>query len=162
MKLLILGAGQYGKLVKEISSSQFDVIDFLDDNSLESIGKLDDYQKFVNIYEYAIVAIGNNEVRLLWLNKLVNYGFKIPKIISDKAYISPSSLIEDGVIIEPMSVIQAESVVRFGSIISSGAIVNHNSVVLKGSHIDCNSVVGAGAVVPEKTHLLYNSVIFKK
>ena len=46
--LLILGAGQFGLMVKEIAESMscFDKIDFLDDNNEIAIGKLCDYEEF--------------------------------------------------------------------------------------------------------------------
>ena len=46
--LLILGAGQFGLMVKEIAESMgcFDKIDFLDDNNEIAVGKLCDYEEF--------------------------------------------------------------------------------------------------------------------
>ena len=45
-KLLILGAGQYGKVAYEIASAmeQFERIEYLDDNSETAVGKLSDYK----------------------------------------------------------------------------------------------------------------------
>lgn len=158
MNLLILGAGEYGQLVKELARNHYSTIDFLDDKSYAAIGKFEDYKKFVGEYE-AIVAIGNNDVRLAWINKLEESGFIIPTLISPQAYVSPSAIVECGCIIEPMAVINTNAKVEKGSIISAGAVVNHNALVKQGCHIDCNAVVGADAVVPEKMHLMYHQVI---
>ena len=158
MKLLILGVGEYGQLVKELARNKYATIDFLDDNSSVAIGKFEEYKKFVGEYE-AIVAIGNNEARLAWIEKLVGAGFEIPTLISPQAFVSPSAKIEVGCIVESMAAINSNAIVEKGSIVSSGAVVNHNAVVKQGSHIDCNGVVGADAVVPEKMHLNYGQVI---
>lgn len=158
MNLLILGAGEYGQLVKELASECYSHIEFLDDKSDLAIGKLEDYKKFVGDYE-AIVAIGNNDIRLAWIERLEEAGFVIPTLVSSRSYVSSSAVIEKGSIIEPMTVINANAKVEKGSIISSGAIVNHNAVVKQGCHIDCNAVVGADAVVLEKTNLIYGQVI---
>lgn len=158
MRLLILGAGEYGQLVKELARNKYTTIDFLDDNSEVAIGKLDDCRKFVGEYE-AIVAIGNNDVRLVWIEKLQEVGFIIPILISPQAYVSPSAIIETGCIIEPMAVINVNAKVEKGSIVFVGAVINHNAMVRKGCHIDCNAIVGADAVVPEKMHLNYGQVI---
>ena len=160
MNLLILGAGEYGKLVKELARNKYTTIDFLDDNSDAAIGKLGDYKKYIGKYE-AIVAIGNNETRLSWIEKLEKAGFVIPSLISSQAFVSSFAQIDKGCIIETMSVINANAIVEKGTIISSGAVVNHNAVVKQGCHIDCNAVVGADAVVPEKMHLNYGQVITK-
>ena len=158
MKLLILGAGEYGQLVKELAQNKYATIDFLDDNLSVAIGKFGEYKKFVGEYE-AIVAIGNNEARLAWIEKLVEVGFVIPTLISPQAFVSPSAKIEMGCIIEPMAVINTNGKVEKGTIVSAGAVVNHNAVVKQGCHIDCNAVVGADAIVPEKMHLNYGQVI---
>ena len=160
MNLLIMGAGEYGQLVKELARNQFLLIDFLDDSSETAIGTFSDYEKYAGKYR-TIVAVGNNELRLEWLNKLEGAGFELPIIISPQAFVSPSAIIEPGCIIEPMAVIHANAIIKKGSIISAGAVVNHNATVSEGCHIDCNSVVGADAVVPKKMHLCYGQVITK-
>lgn len=159
MNLLILGAGEYGQLVKEMAKTMFDTIDFLDDKSEHAIGKIADLKIHVKNYKYAIVAIGNNSMRAKLFAELKSVGYKFPQLISEKAYISPSAKIDDGVIIEPMAIIQTGSIIRRGSIISSGSVINHNAVVNEYCHIDCNSVVGADAVIPPLTHVCYGQVI---
>ena len=46
--LLILGAGQYGCVAKEIAESMkvFKKIDFLDDHNEIAVGKIAEYEKF--------------------------------------------------------------------------------------------------------------------
>ena len=161
MKLLILGAGEYGQLVKELARNQYPTIDFLDDNSDAAIGKLEEYQNLKDQYQNAIVAIGNNEIRHQWLLKLEEAGYTLATLISDKAYVSPTATIEPGVIIEPMVVVNANTTIKKGSIISAGAVINHNAVVNEGSHIDCNAIVGADAIVPKLSKLYYGQVFAK-
>ena len=158
-KLLILGAGEYGKLVKELASDMYSQIDFLDDKSELAIGKFSDYRDFVNDYDNAIVAIGNSVVRMVWITKLIEAGYKVPTIISDRAYVSPSASIDIGCVIEPMTIINNDAKIERGCLISSGAVINHNAVVEEGCHIDCLSIVGAAAVVPAGTHLDYGQIL---
>ena len=159
MNLLILGAGEYGQFVKELTRNKFTTIDFLDDNSPAAIGKLEDYIKLKDKYKNAVVAIGNNEIRAQWIDRLEEAGYNLPIVLSDRAYIASSAVIELGCIVEPMAAIQSNARVEKGSIISSGAVVNHNAIVHKCCHIDCNAVVGADAVVPEKMNLNYGQVM---
>ncbi|MBP5551657.1 MAG: hypothetical protein J6X93_06380 [Bacilli bacterium] len=161
MKLLILGAGEYGQLVKELARNKYTTIDFLDDKSEAAIGKFEDYRKLKDNYSDAVVAIGNSEVLMEWLGRLKEAGYNLPLLLSERAFVSPSAVIEEGCIIEPMTTINANAKVEKGSIVSSGAVVNHNAIVKQGCHIDCNSVVGADAVVPEKMNLNYGQVITK-
>ena len=154
-KLLIVGAGQYGMVTKEIAESMncFEQVDFLDDNNQIAIGKISQYEKYVNDYKYAIVAIGNSGFRLEMTEKLKSAGYTIATIISPLAYISKSAVINEGCIVEAMAVVNTETVVGKCSFISAGAVVNHNSVIGYGCHIDCHATVKSNAVVPEKMKL---------
>ena len=146
--LLIIGAGQYGVVAKEIAQSMsvFDKIDFLDDTQGFAIGKICDCEKFCDKYAYAVVAIGNNELRLTLIDKISPF-FKIATLISPFSYVSPSAKIESGTIVEPLAVVQTNAQIGKGCLICSGAIVKHDSVVGKGCYLDCNCVVQPRIVV---------------
>ena len=152
--LLILGAGQFGMMVKEISEAtkEYNKIDFLDDANPIAIGKLQDLMSFVGKYEYAIVAIGNPGIRQMYTDKAKEY-FKIATLVSPDAYVSPSAVIGEGSIIEPMAVIQTGATVGNGCIVSSGAVVRHNANVGNYSHLDCNSVVCSNSAVEDGTKI---------
>ena len=161
MNLLILGAGQYGMVVKEIADSTklYSKIAFLDDANPIAIGKLSEFAKFKNEYTCAIVAIGNSELRLKLLTELKSCGFELPVIAHKTAYVSPSTTIECGCVIEPMSVIQTDVKIGRGCLISAGAIINHNAVIEEGCHIDCGTIVGARGNVSKGTTTSYGAVI---
>lgn len=152
--LLVLGAGQYGIVAKEIAEAMnvFEKIDFLDDTSELAIGKLNDYEPLAANYSYAVVAIGDAELRLKWIQKLEEACFTIAILVHPKAYVSPSAQLMKGTIVEPMAVVQSNSTVAIGCIISSGAVVNHNCFVGDGCHVDCGAVVEAGSNIPAKTN----------
>ena len=148
--LLILGAGQYGMVAKEIAESMgcFEKIDFLDDNNKIAIDKLADYKAYVSEYSFAIVAIGNPNIRLAVL-------------VSPRAYVAPSAKLMKGAIVEPMAVVNAHAFAGVGVIVCAGAIVNHNAVVEDGCLLQCGSVVTAGALMKTKNMLGYNEVFLK-
>lgn len=158
--LLILGAGQYGLVVCEIAESLhcYESIDFLDDKNPVAIGRLQDYEKFIEIYDSAIVAIGNSDMRLDYIEKLKMVGYKIATLIHQTAYVSPSCKLGEGCVVEPLAGLHANTVVETGCLISMGVLVNHNAVIKIGCHIDCGSVVAARAVVPAKTKVLANTL----
>ena len=151
--LLILGAGQFGLMVKEIAESmgRFEKIAFLDDSNHMAIGKLMEYEKFLCEYSNAIVAIGNPYVRLSYTQKLEAAGFRIASIISPVAYVAPSAILMNGAVIEPMAVVQANTTISLCCIVSSGAVVRHNAFLEEGCHLDCNAVAMSGCVVPART-----------
>ncbi|MDD4493817.1 MAG: PglB [Eubacteriales bacterium] len=169
--LLILGAGQYGTVAKEIAEEMgcFDKIDFLDDTfgagetegdyHEQSIGKLSDLDKFTDSYTYAICAIGNAETRQLWTNRITEECYRIPVLVSPRAFVSKSTQLRHGDIIEPMAVVHANAVVGIATYVSAGAVLNHNSFTSDYCHINCNSVVLSGAIVSPYTKTLPCEVI---
>ena len=74
--LLIIGAGQYGMVAKEIAESMkcFEKIDFVDDVYASAVGKICDIDKLIHEYDSAVVAIGNTELRLNLIKGLCEIG----------------------------------------------------------------------------------------
>ncbi len=161
--LLILGAGGYGHVVREIAedSGIFDKIDFLDDSSPLAIGKFGDAEKFLKGYPNAVVALGNAELRLGYIEKLRAAGFQIPAIISPKAYVSKSAKIGNGTIVEPFSAVNANSEVGIGVLLRCGSVIDHNAKVGDFCYIDCGVVVKANNTVGFKIKIAANSVVEK-
>ena len=162
--LLILGAGQYGQVVRETAEAMgiFEEISFLDDNSPMALGKLANYATFCNTYSHAFVAMGNPGLRLQWMEKLVNAGFELPVLIHPKAYVSPSAVLAPGTIVEAMAVVNTEAVVEKGGLICAGCVVNHNAHIMAACQVDCNAVVASNAIVPEGTKVFSGTVFERK
>ena len=155
--LLIVGAGGYGQLVKELAESEYQHIDFLDDNYQAAVGRIDDLERIQNHYDGVIVAIGNPSVRERVYRRIK----KPASVIHPRAVISESARIRPGCVIEANSVINPNVSVKEGCFVCAGAIVNHDAVVNKFCQIDCNAVVESGAVVPEGTKV-ENGTVFKR
>lgn len=63
-RLLILGAGGHGQVVKEIAeASGYDTVAFLDDKAPDAIGKMNEAPYLAPNYDGVIIAIGNNALR---------------------------------------------------------------------------------------------------
>lgn len=141
--LLIIGAGGYGKLVKELAElNGYEKIDFLDDNAPEAIGGVDEIGDLEGKYDGSIVAIGNPEIRgRIKIQKPIT-------LIHPSAVVSKSAVIGAGCVIEARAVVSSNAEVKRGSFVCAGAIVNHNSVVGEFAQLDCNAVVACENYVP--------------
>ena len=162
-RLLILGAGQYGQVVSEIAAEMgnFEKIAFLDDALPDiAIGKFDSYMEHTKEFNMAIVALGNSQLRLHWMEKLKAAGYEFPVLIHPRACASPSAQIGEGTVVEPMAVIQPGVQVGKGCLVCANTVLKHNCVVSDGCYIDCNSTVMPEATVPEGTRVNSNSVYF--
>ena len=158
MKLLVIGAGGYGHLVKEIAVlNGYEIVDFLDDNSPLAGGRIDQIEEIEDRYDGSIVAIGNPDIKEKIFKRLRNP----VSLIHPTAVISKTAIIGNGCVVEALAVINSEAVVKDGSFVCAGAVVNHNSIVDKFCQIDCNSVVAMGAEVP-KGYKVESCSVFKK
>ena len=149
--LLILGAGGFGRTIAEmaVESREYDRISFLDDNSTDPrvIGRLGDYLRFSHGYQKALVAIGDNRLRLEWLEKLLAAGYQLPPFAFRPAYLSPSAQVGEGCLILPGAVVNTGARLGRGVLVNCGAVVDHEAQVGEGVHICLNAVVKAAARV---------------
>lgn len=149
--LLIVGAGGYGHLVKEIASlCGYAKIDFVDDNSPEAIGTVSQLETLEEQYDASIVAVGNPIIRQEICKKMK----KQITLIHPSAIVSASAVIGVGCVAEAHTVINTAAIIENGSFICAGAVVNHNAIVGNYCQIDCNAVVSSGAKVPDGTKVL--------
>jgi len=147
-KLVILGFGGYGRTIEDVvlSAQLFDEVVFLDDNARHTKvkGLLADFAKFAGEDVWFYPAFGNNNLRVEWMNMIINSGAQIATIIHPSAYVSRAAVIEKGTAILPQAVVNTGSVVRSGCIVNFGAVVDHDVVIEKGVHLCINCVVKAG------------------
>ena len=161
--LLIVGAGGYGQAVKDLAeeSGEFSRIEFLDDNSPLAIGKISEGKKFKEEFPFAIIAIGNPEMREKLFQEIDKLGYQFVNIISKQSYIASSAKIGKGCVLEPNVSVCANSVLGNGVFLCAGCAVGHNSIVRDMCQIDYNGVVSAGALVPQGTKVAAGSVFCK-
>ena len=102
MRLLIVGTGGHGNVVKGVTKAQtdyhFDSIAFVDDKSTNAIGTTADLKDLQKEYDMAIVAIGNNRVRASLQRKQKELGYDIPTLIHPTSYVSSSARIGEGTV----------------------------------------------------------------
>ena len=147
-KLLLLGAGGFGRVVLEHASEQYDCA-FLDDgceigtlvNGKPIIGKIADAEKFYPEYKLLLVTIGNNRLREDVYKRASAIGYTFPNIIVSSAYVSPHALLGTGVIILNNAVVQNSAKVGSGTILNPGVEAHHDSTIGNYCLIYTNSVV---------------------
>jgi sugar O-acyltransferase (sialic acid O-acetyltransferase NeuD family) len=175
IKLLVVGAGGHGRSVAEAAElcGAFEILGFLDDSVpvgdlilgypvLGSVASLTDHR---NLFDQAIVAIGNNKVREGLMQKLSDDAMTIATVIHPKAFVSPRAVIGSGSAIMAGAIVGTEAQVGMGSIVNCGAIVDHHAQVKDFGHLGVNacmaggSVLGRGAWMQAGSSLGYGIVI---
>ena len=163
MRLIILGAGKYGREIQDIAeqTGRFEEIFFLDDGSdaPNVLGKCADFINYIDENTVFHVAFGNNDFREKWITELLNYKAQLVNIIHPTAYISPKAKLGRGVAVMPKAAINTYSVVKDGCMINTGAIVDHDTVINEFSHICVGAIVKADNFIPAKTKIEAGVVI---
>ncbi len=157
--LLILGAGQYGQVAREVALAQggYARVDFLDDSSPLAIGRLEELERFE--HEAAFVAIGNPAVREQWVERIRNgQKFTLATLMHPRAVVMPSAQVEEGSIIEAGAIIGSNSRVGTSCIVMANAVVGHDASVGGFCQLKYHSTVPERCKVPPHTKLNCNTV----
>ena len=143
--LLIIGAGGHGRVVADaaLACQKYERIAFLDDRFAELssviympvLGSISSAAAQRSAFSEAIVAIGDNRLRLQLLLMLEGDGFSIATIIHPTAYIGREAEIASGTVIFAHSVVNTGAVIGRGSIVNTGATVDHDARIAEGVHI---------------------------
>ena len=148
---LVLGKGGFGTQLGEMlaEAGGYSRIFYLDDQAPDAAGKLADYLD-PTIRERctaAFVGLGNNELRLQWLQKLVAAGYQTPVFEHPAAEVCSSAALGAGTVVLPFAFVGAGTKVGAGCIINAGAIVDHKAVLEDGVHAAPRATIKAGATV---------------
>ena len=146
-KLLILGAGGYGKTVADVASQLglYDQIAFLDDGRSGDtiLGTCSCFLDLRDADTEIYPAFGNNAVRMQWLNRLKQNRIPVPTLVHPRAYVSPTAKLGIGTVVLPMAVVNTGVTVEEGCIINIGALIDHDCVIEEGVHLAPGAIVKA-------------------
>ena len=165
-KLLIVGAGGFGRVTLEHAIKYFDC-SFVDDgksigeeiNGVKVVGGVSDFPFLFTEYKKLVLSIGNNNVRENIYIQAKDIGYSFPCIVDKSAYISPYASVSDGCIILNNVFIQNGSKVGTATILNPGVEVHHDSSVGDFCCIYTNSVIRTYAKVEDGVKIGSNVTI---
>ena len=152
-RLLILGAGGHGNVVKEIAESRGYETSFLDDRNPNAIGSIRDLEQICHSFDECFIAIGNADIRSDLMNRLEQLHRMIPVLIHPTAYISPSAAIGTGTVVAPHATIHTNAIIGKGSIVSINAVIDHDVKIGDFCHINSGAICMAGTHLEDRSKL---------
>ena len=160
-KLLILGAGGYGRTVADVAAQMglYETIAFLDDGRTDHLilGPCADYTRFPGWHIYP--AFGDCAIRCSWIRKLTGEGITVPTIIHPRAYVSPAAKIGPGTVILPGAMVGTGVTVGAGCILNMGSVTDHDCSLGSGCHLAPGAIVKAENHIPDCTKIDSGEVI---
>ena len=153
-KLLLVGAGGFGRMVAELAMLQYDCA-FVDDGQpvdaeicgITVAGGLADLPELRKEYGLLVVGIGNNQFRAQGYEKAKALGFSFPNIVAPSAYISPYSKMGCGCVVLQNACVQNGASVGNGVLLNVGTEIHCDAEVGDYALIYTNSVIRTGATV---------------
>ena len=153
-KLLLVGAGGFGRMVAEQALLQYDCA-FVDDGQpvgtevcgIPVIGRIASLPELRKSYDLLAVGVGNNSFRAQVYERAAAMGYTFPNIIAPSAYVSPFAKLGVGCVILQNACVQNGAVVGNGVLLNAGTEVHCDAVVEDYVLIYANSIVRTGAKV---------------
>lgn len=171
MKSIIIGAGTYGEVyLAYLQESNVDIVGFLDDNQelhgklikgipvLGGIELLSTLKKSHNI-DSVYCPLGNNKIRVKFLELARSLGYETPNYIHPTVIISPNVIIGRGVYILPGSLIMPHVTIKDYVMISVGAKIIHHTTISKGVFISNGVNLGASLIAKDYAYIGMGSTI---
>ena len=155
MKSIIIGAGTYGEVyLAYLQEAGVDIVGFLDDDPkyanqsvrgipvLGSISKLDTLKETDGI-EAVYCPLGNNKLRVKFLERARELAYKTPNYIHPSVIISPNVSIGEGVYILLGTTIMPHTTIKDFVMISMGVHLAHHCVLDEGVFLSTGCNFGA-------------------
>lgn len=171
MKSIIIGSGTYGQVyLAYLKEAGVEIVGFIDDNvnehgkSYEGVPVLGDRSLLNTLKESMGVEavycpIGNNKVRVEFLELAQSLGYQTPNYIHPSVIISPNVKIGKGVYILMGSMIMPYTTVEDYTMISMNVCVAHHSILHKGSFLSTGVNFGASIEADEFAYCGISSTI---
>lgn len=165
-KLLLVGAGGFGRIVLEHAMFTYDCA-FVDDGhevgtdicGVPVVGRLADLPVLFEKYQQLVVTIGNNGFREKIYRDAEKIGYSFPNIICKSAYISPFSRMGKGCVVLNHAVIQNGASIGNGVLLNPGVEIHADGAVGDFVLIYANSVVRTYAQVGDRVRIGSNVTI---
>lgn len=160
-KLLLVGAGGFGRVVMEHAvENQYEVA-FVDDGydvgdevcGTKIVGHIEDLLTLFHDYKKLVAAIGNNRLRENVYKKAEEIGYAFPNIICKSVYISPFAKIGKGCVFLNNVCIQNGAKVGNGVLLNPGVEIHHDGTVDDYTLIYSNSVVRTMAHIGKRVKI---------
>lgn len=165
-KLLLVGAGGFGRVVSEMARKDYNC-SFIDDGhckgenicGIEVVGNTSDLTKLFREYKKLVVTIGDNKTRQKIYKTAEKIGYSFPNILGNNVYISEFAVVGHGCVFENNVSIQNGSKIGDGVILNPGVEVHHDSTIEDYVLIYTNSVIRTYAKVLQRARIGSNVTI---
>ncbi len=171
-KILLIGGGGHCRSVIDVIEHEgvFEIAGIVDREDMvgkevlgykviATDGELKDLREK---FEFAFITVGqikNASTRKRLFHELKHLGYKLPVIISPKAYVSRHSDIGEGSVIMHYSMVNANAKIGVNCILNTRSLIEHDAVVGDNCHISTGAVVNGACIIGNEVFIGSSSVL---
>ncbi len=153
-KLVIIGAGGYSKsVIDAVDYFNYELIGFIDEfaTHYEHLGypvlgkSLDDIENAEKNFYF--IAIGNNEKRKIWYDRLVERGLRLINVVDKSAIVSPRATIGNGCFIGKRAIVNSKAIIGNDCIVNSNALAEHGSCLKDHVNLSTGAIINGDVVI---------------
>ena len=165
MRSIIISAGTYGEVyLAYLQEAGIEIVGFVDDNpdlqgktvkGIPVIGKISDLNDLKDKFHVEAVycPIGNNKLRVKFLEQAKSLGYKTPNFIHSSVIMHSTVEIGEGVYILLGAKIMPYTIIDDYVMISMNALIAHHNHLKKGTFISTGVNFGASITAKEQTYI---------
>lgn len=125
------------------------------------IGTDDDLARLRDDCKLALVTVGqikSPDTRMRLFDKLLEFDFELPTIVSPLAYVSSHARIDQGTIVMHHALVNAGASIGRNCIINTKALIEHDAIIEDHCHVSTGAVVNGGALIEAGTFIGSNAM----
>lgn len=171
--ILLIGAGGHCKSCIDVieQEGRFQIAGIVDRPGANSpaevlgypvIGTDDDLEQLRSRFEFALSTVGHlkgPDVRIRLYKRFIAIGYRLPTVVSPKAYVSRHACVGSGTIIMHGVTVNAAARVGVNCILNSHCLIEHDAVVEDHCHVSTGAIVNGQAVVGSGSFVGSGSVV---
>ena len=110
-------------------------------------------------FDGAVVAFGDNDIRLEWTLKLAARGVALATVIHPTAWVSPRAKLGGGTVVLAQGVVGTGARLGRAVIVNTGASVDHDCTLGDGVHVSPGARLAGGVTVGERSWIGIGAVV---
>ena len=149
--IYIYGASGHGLVVADVARScGYDTILWIDDgeNQYPSFDEIDNDTSIP-----IVLGIGDNKIRAIVFNKVVQSKMKIVTLVHPSAVVSESVVLGKGSVVMPSVVINAHTRIGCGCILNSASVIEHENSIGDFVHISPSVSLAGNVTILDQAHI---------
>ena len=120
------------------------------------LGTDDDLRKLRQKYRNALITIGQIKspiTRIKLFQRLQEFSYQLPFIVSPRAYVSKRAQIGDGTIVMHDAIVSTNAKVGKNCIINSKVLIEHDAIIGDHCHIATGAIVNGGVAIGNESFI---------